>query len=81
MRIRRLETSILVRKRSYFNVDEQEKYRLTLDSYTNGDAGDPLRVQSGQKFPTKDQDNDIYYESCAQMLNSRSSLFLQIFRN
>ena len=47
-------------KYSTFNVgDSDTKYKLLVGGYT-GDAGDNLKAHNGQKFTTKDQDNDRY---------------------
>jgi ficolin len=43
-----------------------DKYRLTLGSFTKGDAGDSLSYHNGMQFSTKDQDNA---GSCAQSYN------------
>ena len=48
---------------------ELEQYRLNIGPYTKGDAGDSLTAQNGMKFSTKDQDNDTYGASCAQVFN------------
>ena len=46
-------------KYSVFNVgDSDTMYKLLVGGYT-GDAGDSLKRQNGQKFTTKDSDNDI----------------------
>ncbi|CAG2203677.1 Angiopoietin-related protein 1,Ficolin-1-A,Ryncolin-1,Fibrinogen C domain-containing protein 1,Tenascin-N,Angiopoietin-related protein 7,Angiopoietin-related protein 6,Ficolin-3,Fibrinogen C domain-containing protein 1-B,Fibroleukin,Fibrinogen-like protein 1,Ficolin-1,Ficolin-1-B,Angiopoietin-4,Tenascin-R,Ryncolin-2,Techylectin-5B,Fibrinogen C domain-containing protein 1-A,Microfibril-associated glycoprotein 4,Fibrinogen-like protein A,Ryncolin-3,Fibrinogen gamma chain,Angiopoietin-2,Tenascin-X,Ficolin-2,F len=44
--------------------DEKSKYVLTINSYM-GSAGDSFAKNNGQKFSTKDQDNDIYDGNCA----------------
>ncbi|CAF0866764.1 unnamed protein product [Adineta steineri] len=49
--------------------NEQDNYRLSLGSYTKGDAGDSLSDQDGMQFSTKDQDNDQHPNSCAQRFN------------
>ena len=47
-------------KYSIFNVgDSDTKYKLLVQGYT-GNAGDSLKIHNGQKFTTKDQDNDEY---------------------
>ncbi|XP_014680622.1 PREDICTED: ficolin-1-like [Priapulus caudatus] len=49
-----------------FHVDtEASKYRLTLGSY-RGNANDAMTYHSGQKFSTRDQDNDEHSTHCAQ---------------
>ncbi|CAF3903284.1 unnamed protein product [Adineta steineri] len=48
---------------------EQDKYRLSLGLYTKGDAGDSLTLHNGMQFSTKDQDNDLWSNSCAQTRN------------
>ena len=49
--------------------NEADKYRLTLGTYLKGDAGDSLSNHGGMQFSTKDQDNDISSEACAQKFN------------
>ncbi|CAF4141124.1 unnamed protein product [Adineta steineri] len=49
--------------------NEQDKYRLSLGSYTKGDAGDSLTFHNGMLFSTKDQDNDRDSRVCAQTFN------------
>ena len=44
---------------------EADGYRLFVANYT-GDAGDSLRIHSGQKFSTPDRDQDIHKKHCAQ---------------
>ena len=53
-------------KYSTFNVDDGiSAYKLTVSGYT-GTAGDSLAYHSGQKFSTKDRDNDSHPSgSCA----------------
>ncbi|XP_020628452.1 ficolin-1-like [Orbicella faveolata] len=49
----------------FFKVaSEGEKYKLSVGSYS-GTAGDKLTYHNGQKFSTKDQDNDISTVNCA----------------
>jgi len=54
----------------YYNIrvaDESDKYRMTVESYRDGNAGDSFLVnQTNSQFSTKDQDNDQYTDgSCA----------------
>ena len=44
---------------------ESDGYRLSVSNY-NGDAGDSLQKHSGQKFTTKDKDQDDYSGNCAK---------------
>jgi len=48
--------------------DESDNYRMTYDSFLNGDAGDGLAGHSGMQFTTKDRDHDqsTRYGNCAQ---------------
>ena len=48
--------------------DSVSKYTLSISGY-NGTAGDSLiSYHNGHKFSTRDQDNDIYGENCAQKI-------------
>ncbi|UJR14481.1 hypothetical protein I4U23_001478 [Adineta vaga] len=49
--------------------NELDKYRLALESFVKGDAGDSLLIHSGKRFSTKDEDNDLHTSSCAQVYN------------
>ncbi|CAF1168242.1 unnamed protein product [Rotaria magnacalcarata] len=49
--------------------NEADKYRLMVGSYVKGDAGDSFSSQNNMQFSAKDQDNDVYTESCAQRYN------------
>lgn len=52
---------------SLFKVaDSADKYRLWIGVY-NGTAGDSLTYHNGMQFSTKDQDNDLYPHSCAEL--------------
>ena len=47
--------------------DSASKYILTVSGYS-GTAGDSLATQNGQKFSTRDQDNDVASDgSCAEL--------------
>ncbi|KAJ8033373.1 Ryncolin-4 [Holothuria leucospilota] len=53
-------------KYSSFRIsDESDKYRLSLGSYTEGDAGDKMSYNNGRPFTTRDRDNDAYSYNCA----------------
>ncbi|XP_019637055.1 PREDICTED: microfibril-associated glycoprotein 4-like isoform X2 [Branchiostoma belcheri] len=45
--------------------DESDQYRLTVGGYS-GDAGDSMAFQNGQRFSTKDSDNDAIAAHCSQ---------------
>ncbi|XP_069465828.1 ficolin-1-like [Ambystoma mexicanum] len=45
---------------------ETEKYKLSYDAFTEGNAGDSLSHHKGSPFSTKDQDNDASAENCAE---------------
>jgi len=56
----------------YYSVrvaNEVDKYRLTVESYSKGNAGDSLTRHNNMRFSTKDQDNDLVPSSCAQQHN------------
>ena len=53
-------------KYSSFKVGASDTdYTMTVSGYS-GDAGDSLGVHDGQRFSTKDQDNDVWPSNCAQ---------------
>ncbi|KAL9961139.1 hypothetical protein ACROYT_G030031 [Oculina patagonica] len=43
---------------------EEDKYQLTVGKYS-GTAGDALSYHNGYPFTTKDQDNDLFNDNCA----------------
>ena len=55
--------------RKFRVASEADGYRLFVANYT-GDAGDSLRIHSGQKFSTPDRDQDIHKKHCAQHYKS-----------
>ena len=47
--------------------DESNQYRMTVQSFVEGTAGDSLiKYHNGQKFSTKDRDNDVGVRDCAK---------------
>lgn len=42
-----------------------DKYRLQLGSFSSGDAGDAMSICDDEQFSTRDQDNDLWENSCA----------------
>ncbi|KAM4663908.1 ficolin-1-like [Discoglossus pictus] len=53
-------------KYSSFKVlGEDEKYKLLLGDFQEGNAGDSMTYHNNMKFSTKDQDNDENPDSCA----------------
>ncbi|EDW04654.1 GH22253 [Drosophila grimshawi] len=44
---------------------EEEDYKLITVGKYSGDAGDDLRYHEGEKFSTRDRDNDRYGNNCA----------------
>uniref|UniRef100_A0A8C5QDJ1 Fibrinogen C-terminal domain-containing protein n=1 Tax=Leptobrachium leishanense TaxID=445787 RepID=A0A8C5QDJ1_9ANUR len=45
---------------------EDQKYTLRFGSFTGGTAGDSLSVHKDQAFTTKDRDNDVSTDNCAE---------------
>ncbi len=63
--LRDFEDNYRYAKYSSFSIgNNTTDYTLALTGYT-GDAGDSLELHNGQKFSTKDQDNDVYSGNCA----------------
>ncbi|XP_053551669.1 ficolin-1-like isoform X3 [Bombina bombina] len=53
---------------SFKILGEDEKYKLLLGAFKEGNAGDSMSGHNNMQFSTMDQDNDIYAEgSCATM--------------
>uniref|UniRef100_M9T1P5 Veficolin-Cyl-1 n=1 Tax=Cylindrophis ruffus TaxID=186578 RepID=M9T1P5_CYLRU len=53
-------------KYSSFRIaNENQKYRLMVGSYLDGNMGDSFSGHNNQAFSTKDRDNDIYDGNCA----------------
>ncbi|XP_063791874.1 ficolin-1-like [Pseudophryne corroboree] len=52
--------------KSFKIMGESEKYKLILGDFVSGTAGDSLTYHNGMMFTTTDQDNDVYYDNCAQ---------------
>ncbi|XP_053551662.1 ficolin-1-like isoform X1 [Bombina bombina] len=53
---------------SFKILGEDEKYKLLLGAFKEGNAGDSLNHHNNMQFSTMDQDNDVYAEgSCATM--------------
>ncbi|KAM3910773.1 ficolin-1-like [Leptodactylus fuscus] len=52
---------------SFKILEESEKYKLILGSFTEGDAGDSMINHNNMKFSTKDQDNDKHLNNCSEM--------------
>ncbi|KAM4663921.1 ficolin-2-like [Discoglossus pictus] len=55
-------------KYSSFQVlGEDEKYKLLLGAFKEGNAGDSMKYHNNMKFTTKDQDNDNRADNCANV--------------
>ncbi|KAM4663917.1 ficolin-2-like [Discoglossus pictus] len=52
---------------SFQVLGEDEKYKLLLGDFKEGDAGDSMSFQKDMKFSTKDQDNDQDPSHCAEV--------------
>ncbi|CAC5377677.1 Fibrinogen-like protein 1,Angiopoietin-related protein 2,Ficolin-1 [Mytilus coruscus] len=52
--------------KSFIISNETSGYKLSVGNYS-GDAGDSFTTQNGQKFTTKDRDNDPYSGNCATL--------------
>ena len=50
---------------SFMVADSDLQYMMTVSGYS-GNAGDAFGVHSGQKFSTKDRDNDVWPNNCAE---------------
>ncbi len=46
--------------------DESDSYRLTVGDYQASGAGDAMATSNNMLFSTKDRDNDLYTNRCAQ---------------
>ncbi|XP_073493906.1 ficolin-2-like [Phyllobates terribilis] len=53
--------------KSFKVMGESEKYKLVVEGFVSGDAGDSLSYQNGMKFSTLDQDNDADSRSCVDL--------------
>ncbi|XP_075179099.1 ficolin-2-like [Anomaloglossus baeobatrachus] len=53
--------------RSFKVMGETEKYKLVVEGFVSGDAGDSLSYQNGMMFSTLDQDNDADRRSCVDL--------------
>ncbi|XP_053551647.1 ficolin-1 [Bombina bombina] len=52
---------------SFKILGESEKYKLLLGDFKGGTAGDSLSSHKNKPFSTKDQDNDLHPNSCAEI--------------
>ncbi|XP_006902443.1 PREDICTED: ficolin-2 [Elephantulus edwardii] len=52
---------------SFMMAGEEEKYKLVLGAFEEGNAGDSLTIHNNNSFSTKDRDNDQNSGSCAVM--------------
>ncbi|KAJ1145721.1 hypothetical protein NDU88_012006 [Pleurodeles waltl] len=65
--LRDFENNHYFAKYSSFQIaGETEKYQLTYEAFTGGNAGDSLSHHKGIPFSTKDQDNDSHESNCAE---------------
>ncbi|XP_075691134.1 ficolin-2-like [Rhinoderma darwinii] len=55
---------------SFQILGEEEKYKLKLENFKDGDAGDSLVYHNLMNFSTKDEDNDLNKGDCATTCSS-----------
>ncbi|KAM4663936.1 ficolin-1-like [Discoglossus pictus] len=60
-------TKYFAKYSSFQVLGEDEKYKLVLGNFKEGNAGDSLKVHNNMKFSTKDQDNDAHTFNCADI--------------
>ncbi|XP_067433450.1 microfibril-associated glycoprotein 4-like [Thunnus thynnus] len=58
---------VFARYSSFSIESESNGYKLHVSGFTDGGAGDGLRVQNGQKFSTFDNDQDSSSNNCAKL--------------
>ncbi|XP_073496421.1 uncharacterized protein [Phyllobates terribilis] len=51
---------------SFSVLEESQKYKLLLGTFTSGNAGDSFTIHNNSMFSTKDQDNDSSTRDCAK---------------
>ncbi|KAM4663910.1 ficolin-1-like [Discoglossus pictus] len=52
---------------SFQVLGEDEKYKILLGDFTEGNAGDSMKDHNNMKFSTKDQDNDANEKHCSDL--------------